>query len=218
MKNRSRMLNFIYKFLRDFNKSMNMAKLKKITDYNFYILEKIILHFNRFIPFYFKFYEEMVNEEIKMADISSNDKILHIGCGPIPATSIIIAEKTSAQIKAIDIDYNSVQKAKKVIKQYIKSKNIDIKNADGANFPISDFDIILVSDGVNKLYKILYSIGVSSNKNVKVIFRKTILDNKNYNLERDDLPKFFKIKEIKTHKSYGNLSSILLLKINPEDN
>lgn len=218
MKNKAGLVTFIFKFLRNFNKCMDMGKLKKFTDYSFYIIEKIIFNFNIFIPFYFKFYEEMVNEEIKMANISSNDKILHIGCGSIPITSIIIAEKTRAKITALDIDYNSAQKAKQLVKKNTRLINIDIKKADGAEYPTSEFDIILVSDGVKKLYDILYNIGASTSKNVKVIFRKTISNNKNFNLDEHNLSKFLKIKEIRTHKSYGNLSSILLLKIKSNNN
>ncbi len=206
-------LTFISNFLKNFNESMNMIKLKKIGDYTFYLAEKIILNYNQLIPFYIKFYEEMVKEEIKMANISSDDRVLHIGCGSIPATSIIIAKETGANIIAIDVDSNSSQKAKQFIKQNTKLNNIIIKNADGAEYPAAEFDTILISDGVKKLYNILQNISESLRKNTKVIFRITILNNENFKLDDYNLSSIFEIKEIKTHKSYGKLSSILLMKI-----
>jgi precorrin-6B methylase 2 len=210
----SKILTFISNFLKNFNESMNMNKLKKLGDYTFYLAEKIILNYKKFIPFYMKFYEEMVIEEIKMANISSDDKILHIGCGSIPATSIIIAKETGANIVAIDIDPYSSQKAKQFIKQNTKLNNIIIKNADGAEYSTAEFDTILISDGVKKLYNILQNISESLRKNTKVIFRITILNNENFKLIDNNLASIFEIKEIKTHKSYGKLSSVLLMKIN----
>lgn len=210
----SKFLTFISNFLKNFNESMNMNKLKKLGDYIFYLAEKLILNYEKLIPFYIKFYDEMVIGEIKMATISSDDKILHIGCGSIPATSIIIAKETGANIIAIDIDSYSSQKAKKFIKQNTKLNNIIIKNADGAEYSTAEFDTILISDGVKKLYNILQNISESLRKNTKVIFRITILNNENFKLDDNNLASIFAIKEIKTHKSYGKLSSVLLMKIN----
>ena len=209
----SQILTLISNFLKNFNESMNMIELKKLGDYTFYLAEKIILNYKKLIPFYIKFYEEIVKEEIKMANISSDDKILHIGCGSIPATSIIITKETGANIIAIDIDSYSSQKAKQFIKQNKNLKNILIKNADGAEYSTAEFDTILISDGVKKLYNILKNISESLRKNTKVIFRITILNNENFKLDDHNLSSIFEIKEIKTHKSYGNLSSILLRKI-----
>lgn len=205
-------LSFVSNFIKKFNESMDMMQLKKLSDYTFYIAEKIILNYENLLPFYIKFYEEMVKEEIKMANISSDDKVLHIGCGSIPATSIIIAKETEATIIAIDIDSYSSQKAKQFIKRNTKLNNIIIKNADGAEYPTAEFDTILISDGVKKLYNVLQNIAKTLRKNTNVIFRITILNNENFKLDDYNLTSIFKIKEIKTHKSYGNLSSILLMK------
>ena len=60
-------------------------------------------------------------EEIKIANISSKDKVLHIGCGIFPSETFLIAEKTGAKVVGIDNSKRAVDLARKFI---IKKINI----------------------------------------------------------------------------------------------
>ena len=50
-----------------------------------------------------------MENEITIAKISNKDKILHVGCGPIPATSIFIVKKTNADVTSIDKNLQSIK-------------------------------------------------------------------------------------------------------------
>ena len=202
---------FLFKLLKLFNESFDMYKLRRFTALNFVFFEKIVANLTRLIPLYILFYEEMIKEEIEFADISKNDKVLHIGSGTIPATGIIICQKTNADITGIDINSESIKKSKIVIEKKFKSLNLRVKLADGANIDVSEYNKIIISDGINDLLKILTNISKSSKKGSIVILRKTI-KNDAFELDNDGLNKNFDVKKISKHPFYGDLSSIMLVK------
>jgi hypothetical protein len=203
---------FIYRFLKNFSNSMDMHSLKKLSDSSFILGEKILVNFPFFIEYYTRFYKEMVENEIQMTNITSKDNILHIGCGPIPATSILISEKTGAKVVAIDKALKSVKKAEYLVKNYFKSDNLEVICADGLVFPTKDFDVIILSDGINKLDEILSNISKMINCDTRIIFRKNIYSPDDLNEDNFSLARFFQVKKVCNHKSYGYLSSVLLLK------
>ena len=66
----------------------------------------------------------MTNKEINLANVTKDDRILHIGCGSIPATSVLLAKKTGSEVTGIDNDFSSVKQAqsyviKKSVRYYI---------------------------------------------------------------------------------------------------
>jgi hypothetical protein len=205
---------FVFRFLKNFSNSMDMHSLKKLSDSSFIIGEKILVNFPFFIEYYTQFYKEMVDNEIQMTNITSKDKILHIGCGPIPATSILISEKTGARVVAIDKALKSVEKASYLVKNYFKSDNLEVICADGLVFPAKDFDVIIVSDGINKLDEILINISKMIDRKTRIIFRKNIYSPDDLNENNFSLANFFEVEKVYNHKSYGYLSSVLLLKKN----
>lgn len=83
-----------------------------------------------------------------MANIKSTDKVLHIGCGTIPSESIIIAEQTKATVVGIDNNKNAVKFAKKIVAKKGLSDLIKIEYCEGEEYPIQDFDVIVVAINV----------------------------------------------------------------------
>lgn len=190
----------------------DVHKLKKFNDLGFVIIEKIIIKLEKFHPLYLDFYEEITENEIKLANISENDKILHVGCGSFPATSIILAKKTGAKITCIDINNKSVKQAQIFVSKYNLSDQIEIKNADANQFPVENFDLILLSQGIKPHKKILKNISQTIKPNTRVIFRTTC--NIDGNLCQNDmfLNELFEIVQIEYNKKNGLLISILLNK------
>jgi len=204
--------SFLFNFLKQSNTFFDMEKFKSISAIFFIIFEKTIVNLDKFLPIYMRFYEKMVTDERKIANISQEKKLLHIGSGPIPATLIIISKKTNADTTGVDINKQSVQKSKKFLKKHYPSLNVKIINKDGADLDFKHYDVILISDGVSNINQILKNIYKSVNKKTQIIFRKTIRDKENFSFNEEFLNKNFKIKKIKTHSSYGNLSSVFLSK------
>jgi 2-polyprenyl-3-methyl-5-hydroxy-6-metoxy-1,4-benzoquinol methylase len=189
-----------------------MDKLKFFSSYVFLISEKIIVKLDRLLPGYMRFYETMVNEEIKIGQISGTDAVLHIGSGPIPATAIIISRKTGAKVTGIDVDIHAINNSKKIIENHYQSLNIHILHEHGEKIDAKKFDTIIISDGIQHLNQVLENISNSADTNTQVIFRKTISGNKQFRFHNEFFHNNFQIKKIKTHNSYGELSSIFLIK------
>jgi len=106
---------------------------------------------------YLKMYQELVDKETEMANISSKDLILVIGCGSLPITAVLISMKTKAHVIAIDRDHKAVKDAIKYIKRLHLEGYIEIEHADGLFYPLNKFDAIFLLYGVTRQEELLYS-------------------------------------------------------------
>ncbi len=181
---------------------------KKIHDKLFILIEKLLS--STFLKHaYIKFFERATLEEFEMVGINRNDKVIHIGCGALPNTLISLAKNIPANYVGIDRDRESVRIAKKIVERY-KIKNVKIEEGDALNYPIQDFDLIIVSFGVEPKEKVFERIRKEAKKNAKIIYRKQwdFMD-KIYG-RKDFLPNGFKI--ISYHKRRDFIKSYLLVK------
>ena len=150
---------------------LDYHKLKKYIDFGFIVIEKAIINLPKLSFLYFDIYEDMIDNEITLAGISKDKSVLHIGCGPIPVTSILLTKKTNAKIIGIDNNSHSIKKAKIYVKNSGFSDKIQIKHADAKDFPIENFDVIIVSQGVKPIKEILMHISKSMKDHALVIYR-----------------------------------------------
>lgn len=180
-------------------------QLKLVMDFLYVIFEKFAIKFNIISLNYLDLYAELVQKEIKMAKITSNDSILVIGCGTLPSTSLLIYEKTNAKVVAIDKDKNAIRGAKSFLSNIKINDKIILKNADGLNYPLNDFDIIFILYGVKKLEKIIDYLYKKANENAKIIIRANDqIDEKIFN-------KFKIINKVES-KYLGEVNSYLIMK------
>jgi protein-L-isoaspartate O-methyltransferase len=186
--------------------------LKTIWDLIFVIFEKTAYHFKDISSIYIDIYEEMVDNEINIAGISKKDNVLVIGCGSIPATSILLFKKTSANIVSIDRDTNAVKKAEDLLKKEKLENDIKIMNVDGIKYPIKNFSVIFLLFGVKKPEEIFKRIVENAATDTKIIFRTTPDKNGNIDNKKMSLLKYFQIKDSVLSKSWGPVYSLLLFK------
>jgi protein-L-isoaspartate O-methyltransferase len=92
--------------------------IKKLFDYLYYSFELFSNHIPFFAKLYIKFHESSVKKEIEMSNLLPSDRILHIGCGAIPYTSILVSRKIGAEIVGIDCDPRVVNIATDYLKRY----------------------------------------------------------------------------------------------------
>ncbi len=186
------------------------SAFKNFMDYAYVVFEKFAYSFEILTEFYIKFYSETVEKEIIMANISTKDKILVIGCGSIPATTILIGKKF--KLISIDKDPIAIKKAKKLIKKLNLEENIRIINADGFKFSLSDFDVIFMLYGIKRQKELLRQLSETIKESTRIIFRTTqdVLDEfvggKKY------LEEIFAIKDSFASDSIYTSFSYLLLK------
>lgn len=147
-------------------------------------------------------------KEIKMANVSSKDKVLHLGCGFLPTTSILIAEEINAKVVGIDNNRNSIRFAKKFIEKYGLSDLVKIEYGDGMDYSVHDFDVIFIAINVWPFDSILWHLSSQIKKDARIICRGL----------NDDLINFIKkgelsdIYSIKAKLQNPKTQSILLIK------
>lgn len=185
-------------------------KIKKIVDYFFIIMEKIVFKIDDLLPIYLSFYENMIENEVSLAEISSEDKILHIGCGSIPATCILLVEKTNCSTTGIDKNFRSVKQANKLIKNKKLDNKIHIQHADGLDFPVESFDVIIVSQGIKPAFEVLKKISLSFKKTSYVIYRTNVSSDGTLTDKDIFLSSLFEIKQVSHQKKNALLGSVLL--------
>ena len=191
---------------------LDAHKLKAFIDLGFIMVEKIVVKFNKLLFLYVDFYNEMTENEINLANISKNDKVLHIGCGSIPATSILIAEKTGAKVTGIDNNPRSVKQALYCLSEFKLSDKIQIRYSEVNHFPVGKFDLIIISQGIKLYNEVLEYIAQSMKRDARVIFRTS--SSSSGELTQNDmfLKDIFTVSKMAPQKKNGLLISIMLFK------
>ena len=199
-------------FLKTIGRNMNAFALKFISDYLFIVIEKIIVKLPLLLSPYIIYYEDIVDKEIKIAKITRQDNILHIGCGSIPSTSLLIAQKIRAPTIGIDKNIPTVQDAQNCIHTLHQENQIQIHHADAQTYTMQSSDVIIVSQGIEPRYEVLEHIAKTIGHNTRVIFRT--FSSKNDNITKEDavLSTLFSIQDIVAHPQHGILISVLLRK------
>ena len=151
--------------------------LKKLLDRLYNIYEIIFTNISFFSLLYMKFHEPSVKKEIAMADLSPTDTVLHIGCGAIPYSLIIISKETHAHVTGIDNQPRSIAKAKQFAASH---QNIHIEQASGETYDTSAFDAILISYGIGNIEAVLKNALGKLKNNGKIILRKPITETTEY--------------------------------------
>ena len=206
------MLKIIRAFLDNVGIKFDPFKIKKIVDCFFVLVEKTIIKIDGFLSFYLSFYEQMIENEIELVDIDSGKKVLHIGCGSVPATCILISEKTKCNVVGIDNDLKAVKQANNLIRKRDLLDKINICLAEGEEYPVDSFDVIIVSQGIKPSFEILKKIALSIQKTSCVIYRTNILKDGSLSDEDACIRDFFEIKKVVHQKNNALLASVLLKK------
>jgi 2-polyprenyl-3-methyl-5-hydroxy-6-metoxy-1,4-benzoquinol methylase len=109
-----------------------------------------------------KLYNKTIGKEYRKeyenCGISSHMNILHIGCGSYPLTEMVLASCTEGRIVGIDKNSQSVQRGQQVIKKNKLDDRIILKHGDGLDFPVEEFDMVIVSSCSQPKIKILEHI------------------------------------------------------------
>ncbi len=135
------------------------------------MMEKKITSSRLLVKLYSKFYTDVVQNEIKLAGITSADRVLNIGCGGIPFTALLIAKFTGARVWAIDNDQDAVDVARKCINTQNMDSLISVLNFDGRNLFPYEFDVALVALQAEPKKDILESLAAKGGEAARLVFR-----------------------------------------------
>ncbi len=108
-------------------------------------LEKTLCHFPGLARLCMNYYNNIVKEEINLAQIKSEDHVLFIGGGAIPSTAYRIHQYTGAKVDVIDKDRCAVKLAKKLTGLLGLQKSVHVFEADGRTIDTKKYSVILVA-------------------------------------------------------------------------
>ena len=199
-------------FFEELGSKFDAKDFKKIMDFLYVIFEKICIKFKTISLYYMQLYQELIDKEIKMANISKPDKVLVIGCGSLPTTSVLIFNKTGSDVTGIDIDPLAIKNASGYLERIEIKDNIKLELADGLTYPIDKYDVIFVLYGIRKHQDILQLIAKNMKESSRVVFRTSISDEVELKNDTKMLSKWFDVKSHIVSKTLFPVGSYLLLK------
>jgi len=189
--------------------SLNITNWKRtISCYEYSFLELLSVKIKFFENLLTNWRTPVFLKEIKMANVKSKDKVLHIGCGIFPTAAIVIAEKTKAQVVGIDNNKFALKFAKKFIEKKGLSNLIKIDYGDGKNYNVKNFDVIFISINVWPIESVLKHISYNTKKDARVICRGVKKDKENL-FENKSIKDLYLIKKKMVNpKTYSFLLSL----------
>lgn len=145
--------------------------IRTISNYFWIVIDIISKDSEKISQIYKKSIGEEYKNECKTLKISKGKKVLHIGCGSFPLTEMTIANLSEANIVGIDKNKKAVSRGREVILKENLQNKIKIEQGNGANYPVKDFDLIIVSGCALPKKEILSHLFKDSKKNCNIIVR-----------------------------------------------
>jgi len=149
-----------------------MDKILKIKlNYFWHLIDFLSYFFKGFGVIYEKIIGIEYEVEINKFELFNSKRILHIGCGAYPITALILAKKTSAKIVSIDKDPIAIKFSQKIINKKKLQTRININIGNGQNYPVKNYDTIILSSCSSPKSKILEHIFKNADYNTKIVVR-----------------------------------------------
>ena len=203
----------IFSFLlKNISRKIKPGSLKKLSDYIFIFLEKIIVKFPFFLSAYVAYYEDIVEHEIHLAEITTQDTILHIGCGSLPSTSLLICQKKGNRTIGIEKNLSSVRDAQYCVRKMHQEHLLQIIHSNALEYPVDLFSVVFVSQGIEPRYEILSRIANTIQPGTRVLFRTFSSDQGGFLSQDSILTTLFTVRKTVLHPQHGLLMSVLLEK------
>ncbi len=130
---------------------------------------------NKFLFFlYAKPYRKAVAREAELANITSTDKVLNIGCGALPFTAYYLQKITRDKVIAIDNDRSAVEQAAILLSDLELKNNIELKTMTGTEAVTNlDYNVVVAALQTANKEKILARISeTKTNDNWKFVLRE----------------------------------------------
>jgi len=185
---------------------------KGFMDLLFIILEKVGSKFQVVSALYLDLYRDIVSKELTLLQLTKNEKVLVIGGGSLPATPMLIAMSTGARIDLIDKDPEAVATAEQFIRTYHLEDILKVVNANGLQYPLASYDVIIILYGVKKPEKVLEYIASQVSEKTRIILRVITDDQGNIGDKTLDITKHFIIKGRVSSTTLGSFESLMLMK------
>ena len=121
-------------------------------------LEKRLYKYPSLFKLYSFPYSGVVQREIELGGITSDDVVLNVGCGPLPFTAVHIAEMSGAKVFAVDNDKRAVKLATELVKKLGLSNLIEVLECDGKEHIPVDFNKAVMALHVEPKMEVLKNL------------------------------------------------------------
>jgi len=146
--------------------------IKKVSNYLWEIADTWSYKNEKIAQLYNKSIEKEYRKEYENCDVHGNVDILHIGCGAYPLTDIVLAGCSTGHIVGIDKNPQTVKRAQQIIQKNKLENHILIKQGDGLDYPVNNFDFIIISSCSLPKVKILNHIFQKAKSPSTIIVRE----------------------------------------------
>jgi precorrin-6B methylase 2 len=145
-------------------------------------------------------------QEIKLLNISSEDNVLHVGCGALPSASVFIAQKKNVPVTGIDNNIIAVRLARTYIQKKHLSHQVTIQFGDGLTYPIQNFDVIFIAINVWPIDSVLTHLAETMKPTARILCKGSHHDVATLLAKKDFQTRFSVI----THLQHQKTESFLL--------
>ena len=121
-----------------------------------------------------KYYRDMIKNEISLANITSNDRILCIGGGLCPFSAIMLHQATGALVTVIDNNSSCISKARQVIERLGIGECVRVLHRDGGDteLSLSEYTIVHFAMQVAPLEYVLSQVERRAAAGTKLLVRR----------------------------------------------
>ena len=134
--------------------------------------EKLISEIPFLVGLYSRPYREVIKNEIKLAGINDEDKVLNVGCGAVPFTAIHLLNITGAELWIQDRDSDALDRAKKCLKRSGLADRARFFEGDAAHDVPESFDVAIVALQAGPKKAILKNLMQKMTKGGRLVFRQ----------------------------------------------
>ena len=209
----SRVFSFArHLFFEEISPKFNEKALKHLMDKLYIFFEKAFFRFDIISTFYLRLYDEITDNEIKIARIQPNDNVLVIGSGSLPATAELIVRKTGANVSGIDRDYQAALRGQQYAKQHHLDSKLHILHAEGSDFDVSPYDVIFVLYGIQGEHELFSLLAKQMKASARILYRHPYDPSFTVKSLPDFIPKSFILKDQVISPSLGSIISLVFVK------
>lgn len=144
----------------------------KYANYFWYFVDKFSCKLERLAELYDKKIFKVYKNEGKEFGIKNVKNILHVGCGEYPISALALAELNGGNIVGIDSNPKVIKPAIEIIKKKNLEDKIKIKYGNGINYPLDNFDMIVVSGCADPKIKVVEHVFKTAKPGTKIIVRE----------------------------------------------
>jgi len=124
-----------------------------------------------------KFYDSLVRKELDLARLKPGGSILHVGCGSLPLTALMLA-RHGFSVTAVDRDRRAVAAATEFVRSQRREACIHVQQADGETIDASPYDAVWVSLHVFPRRRVLRNLLENMRPEAKLVYRNPMPDGK----------------------------------------